>query len=616
MPQVPFNPVPTVDAETRPQSYMRIDAPLAAFGGTVADSIKGLGQSFDKVGSELYDRAVAMQTINEQAKATATTADFMVKLGEKFAEYKTLQGDAAVAGYKPFIASLTKLREEGRDSLTSPFAQRAFDNETRNQQARTVMTAAEHSAGQNKKFIQDASNARIAANTVTVQSQPESNESYEAALRNNEEEIDANSLGKPKEVTALAKQLANSEIARKRAEALAESGPDGPIAARRFIDEEVKRGRLVGDDIVKAQNFVRNKLNTRTAKTEAEETISGRNMAIGGRIVSPSQAAEAVGGTENNARSFQAVEPGRDSNDSLLGKYRISEKNLGAVLRQAGMPVMSKDEFLANPDAQEQLFKVTFDRLQKETGSFNSAYTKFRELNPAKANSTSADLIAANKTLAAKATRTELDETVRGRIKTIDDDPELQERAAYQVSLQKTRQEQRERDSTQQAYQLITDRLNERGEGGKLVSSEDELLDTPERRAAWDALKPTQQKAFQKTLESNARGGYTTTPENQAKFFGLRGAFMDPNISMEDRDALLSMNIGALEMPASQRQVLQTLQAGLLKNAIKAPNVAAAMPQLKPQLDARGIDSRNKEDLNDFRGKLAGIIQDRMEPIQ
>lgn len=610
---VPYNPISSVEPDVKPQSSIRIDAPLAAFGGTVADSIKGLGQSFDKVGSELYDRAVAMQQLNEQAKATAATADFMTQLGDKWAQFKTLEGDAAVAAQPQFIKDLNELRAKQRDSLTSPFAQRAFDNETRMQQARTVMSAAEHSAIQNRKFVSDASEARIKANTVTVLSNPNSPESYEAAVANNNEEVDANTRGQPQTVIDLRKQLVNSELARKRIEAMAESGEDGPIRARAEIEKEIKRGRIVGEDINKARNFVRTKLNARVANTEAEGTVTGSNMAIGERVVSPTQAAEAVGGVENNSRSFQSVEPGKSEGDSLLGKYRVSEQNLGAMLRQAGMPVMNKEQFLADSNAQEQLFKVTFDRLQKEKGSFNAAYEAWREMNPAKTNSTAAELIAANKTLASRASRSELDEAARRRAKLVDDDPELEERTSQAVQLRKTRQLARERDETQRSFQLITERLNDRGENGKLVASEEELLNTPERRAAWDGLQPTQQKAIIRTLEANARGGYSATPENQAKFQGLRGAFMDPNISMEDRDTLLTMNIGALEMPAPQRQALQTLQAGLLRNAIKAPNVSAAMQQLKPTLDALGIDSKNKDDLNAFRGALAGIIQDRME---
>jgi len=603
--QVPYRPELTVsDESSRPQSYVRVDAPLAAFGGNVADAVKGLGNTFSNVGSELYDRAVAMQTLNEQAKATAATADFMTQLGEKWAQYKTLQGDAAVAAQPKFTEELNQLRAKQREALTSPYAQRAFDNETRLQQARTVMSAADHAATQNRQFIQSASNARVAANQVAVMSDPQSRENYEAGLRSNEQEINANSLGKPPEVTRLAIQQTNSELALKRAKAMAESDP---IAARQFIDEEKKKGRLVGDHIAQADAFVRMKLNARTAADEARATVSGENLAIGGRIASPTQAAEAIG----TDRSYQSVEPGKTENNPLLGKYGVAEQNLGQLLRRANMPVMTKDEFLANPKAQDDLFKATFNPIQTEKGSFNAAYEEWRKQNPGKVNSTPADLIALNKRLAAKATRSELDEVGRQRVSAIDPDPELADRTSQQIQLRKTRQQQQERDETTRATQIITARLNERGPGGKLISSEEELLDTPERRAAWDAMPDTVRKAYIKTLEANAKGGYTATPENQTKFMGLRGAMLDPNMSQDTRDELLSMNIGALEMPVAQRQTLLTMQAKLMRDAIKAPNVASAMQQLKPRLDALKIT--DKEDVNTFRGALAGIIAERME---
>jgi len=609
--QVPYRPELTVsDESSRPQSYVRVDAPLAAFGGNVADAVKGLGNTFSNVGSELYDRAVAMQTLNEQAKATAATADFMTQLGEKWAQYKTLQGDAAVAAQPKFTEELNALRAKQREALTSPYAQRAFDNETRLQQARTVMSAADHAATQNRQFIQAASNARVVANQVAVMSNPQSRENYEAGLRSNEQEINANSLGKPPEVTQLAIQQTNSELALKRAKALAESDP---VAARQFIDEEKKKGRLVGDHIAQADTFVRKKLNARTAADVARATVSGENLAIGGRIASPTQAAEAIG----TDRSYQSVEPGKTENNPLLGKYGVAEQNLGQLLRRANMPVMTKDEFLANPKAQDDLFKATFNPIQTEKGSFNAAYEEWRKQNPGKVNSTPADLIALNKRLAAKATRSELDEVGRQRVSAIDPDPELADRTSQQIQLRKTRQQQQERNETIRATQIITARLNERGPGGKLISSEEELLDTPERRAAWDAMPETTKKAYMRTLEANAGGGYAKTPENQLKFQGIYGTMLDPNITQDQRDELLSLNIGALEMPAAQRDTLLRMQAKLMRDAIKAPNINAAMRAIAPQLNALKItQADDKEGLASFRGQLAGIIEDRMAELK
>jgi hypothetical protein len=614
--QVPYNPTSTVAPELGQRSYLRVDAPINAFGGNIADATAHLGQVTANAGKELYDRAVAMQTLNEQAKATAATADFMVKLGDRWAQFKSLEGDAAVQDQPKFIADLNRMRAEQRDSLTSPFAQRAFDNETRMQQARTVMSAAEYAGQQNRKFVQDASRARMGTNHVLVQSNPTDNDTYEAAIENNSQEIDINARGKPPETVSLEKQTANSKLTLDRAKALAEAGDEGPVLARKFIEDAAKKGRLVGGDIVEARNFVRSKLDARTAGTEAAATISGENLAVGGRIVSPQQASDAIGGIDNNSRSFSAIEPGKSENNPLLGKYRVAEQNLGQLLRQANMPVMSKDEFLANPSAQEQLFKSTFAQLQTDKGSFNAAYAEWRKMNPGRADSTPTDIIQANRILAKKATRSELDEIVRGRIKEIDDDPMLQERAAQQVALRKTRMEQRERDITVEANQILTGRLNEKGANGKLISSEEELLDTPERKAAWEKLPETVKKGYLKTLESNAQGGYPKTDENQARFIGMRGAMLDPGLTPDQRDELLTTNIAALEMPASQRHQLLTMQAKLLREAIKAPNVENAMKQLRPTLDSLEINAKNRDDLNAFRGALAGVIQDRMEELK
>jgi len=609
---VPYRPELTVsDESSRPQSYVRVDAPLAAFGGNVADAVKGLGNTFSNVGSELYDRAVAMQTVNEQAKATAATADFMTQLGEKWAQYKTLQGDAAVAEQPKFVAELNALRAKQREALTSPYAQRAFDNETRLQQARTVMSSADHAATQNRQFLQSASAARVNASVLASQANPKSRETYEAGLASNQREIEASSTGQPPEAKALALQLANSNLTLKTAQAMAEDGDEGPAKAKRFLEEAMKRGTIVGDDINKASTFIQKKLHTRQANLSARQTVTGENLAIGDREVSPTQASEAVGGVGNEARSTRMVAPGKTENNPLLGKYYVAEQNLAPWLAEAGMPAMTKEEFLANSAAQEQLFKAKFAALQKEKGTFNKAYEEWQKLNPGNTDATSANIIAANRTLARRASLSELDEAARSAVRKVDDDPELGDLTARQIALRKTRQEAQDRNETTRSNQIIAARMNEKGPGGKLISSREELLNTPERRAAYDSLPDTVQRKIDKDLEANARGGYAATPENQAKFMGLRGAMLDPNMSQDQRDELLSMNVINLEMPAAQRQTLITMQAKLMRDAIKAPNVASAMSQLKPRLDALKIT--DKEDVNTFRGALAGIIAERME---
>lgn len=616
MPQVPYNPLSQVEDTTgRPQSFVRVDAPLAAFGGTVADATKGLGQTFQNVGSELYDRAVAMQTVNEQAKATKATADFVVALGERFAQYKSLQGSAAVAGYKPFIEDLTKLREQQRQTLTSPYAQRAYDNETRNQQARTVFSAAGHSAEQNKTYFREANQAAIAANSQRAMADPNDDASYRQSLADNANRIRQDSIGVSEEAVELRIRMVNSELTRKRIEAVAATDP---MRARSMANEALRANRLVGDDIAKVNNFVHAKSNQIGSREIARGVVSGEDLTVGERIVSNDQAAEAISGFGTNARNPRSVEPGKAENNSLLGKYRVAEQNLPQMLKDAGMPAMTKDEFLANPGAQDQLFKTTFGKLMKDKGSFNAAYAEWAKMNPGKVDVTPEQLLATNGRLAKRMTRSELDAVARERAAKLDpSNPDLPDLASQQTDIRRTRQIAQEREQETRNRNIIVARFNERGEDGKLISSEEELLNTPERKAAWDNLSDKAKKEYLDQLKANARGGYPATDENQAKYAGLRGAMTNPNLTVEERDELLQMDMGALKMPAQQRQVLVDLQTKMFREAVKAPNTNAAMRMIDPELRALGITpQKNKDDYNIFRGTMQGIIQDRMEELK
>ena len=71
---VPYSGTLDVAPQTEPLSPVHQDTPAAAFGGAVAGAVTHLGEVAQGVGKELFERANAMQMLNEQVKAKAISA--------------------------------------------------------------------------------------------------------------------------------------------------------------------------------------------------------------------------------------------------------------------------------------------------------------------------------------------------------------------------------------------------------------------------------------------------------------------------------------------------------------------------------------------------------------
>src|SRR5882757_7603767 len=158
---VPYDPTPQVAPSGQGIGPMRVQADPSMFGGLVGSAVEHLGQTLQTSGSELFDRAFAMQQLNEQAHATQVSADYGDEVAKANAEYHNLEGKNAVDGLEPFQQKLQDIRAKYREQLTSPLGQRSYDEQSRFMSSWAVRNGATHAAGEGKKYVMDASQARI-----------------------------------------------------------------------------------------------------------------------------------------------------------------------------------------------------------------------------------------------------------------------------------------------------------------------------------------------------------------------------------------------------------------------------------------------------------------------
>jgi hypothetical protein len=135
--QVPYSGTMDVAPQLNPLSQVHVDTPIAAFGGATAGAITHMGEVVQGAGKELFDRAYAMQELNEGMKADAASADAFMKMNERYLQFDQLRGQERIDGFKQYQTDMDKIRDDGANGL-SPVGTRAYLSDTRRAQSMMI----------------------------------------------------------------------------------------------------------------------------------------------------------------------------------------------------------------------------------------------------------------------------------------------------------------------------------------------------------------------------------------------------------------------------------------------------------------------------------------------
>ena len=168
MPQVPYNPVPTV-TPVSPGEEISISTPGAAFGENIAQAVEGLGRAVGTSGDEIFQRAVALQDLQNETAARQAASDYTVKQSLLHADFTSKEGEnASPQALKEYLQRSQALRQTYRDALTNPAAQRMFDGDSFNFMNRNAFNAAGHAATEMKRAAEGSIDARADLITRTT----------------------------------------------------------------------------------------------------------------------------------------------------------------------------------------------------------------------------------------------------------------------------------------------------------------------------------------------------------------------------------------------------------------------------------------------------------------
>ena len=277
MPTVPYSPVPSVQPSGEATRNLSVSGVSEeAFGGGSAKAIGGFARQLESSGDEIFKRALALQTLANEAEAQDANARFVESMSGLHAEYQSTQGKDAVDGRQPYLDNLNSLREEIGSSLSNPASTRLYNNMTRQQYSRAAFNAAGHSATEFKKYLVKGADAEVKSKVQATLTNPGSQEGFEEDVAEVERTIRGTKAivgGLPQAEVDLLTNNAKSGMYLARTMAILR---DDPIRAGEFL--EANRKNFTNPvDLEKAETQVQNKTYTLgSRRTAAEINAEGR----------------------------------------------------------------------------------------------------------------------------------------------------------------------------------------------------------------------------------------------------------------------------------------------------------------------------------------------------
>lgn len=140
---------PSLDAGN---NLSRVQAPASAFGGDSAEAMQRAGRQFSAAGEEINNAALTQAGLDNETMANDARNEAVLKASRRLAEYKSLEGQAAVAGMSQYQTDVQAIFKEAGATLPNPNAQRMFHQVSGRYVASYTQDAVSHSVTENKRW--------------------------------------------------------------------------------------------------------------------------------------------------------------------------------------------------------------------------------------------------------------------------------------------------------------------------------------------------------------------------------------------------------------------------------------------------------------------------------
>lgn len=613
MAQVPYSPVPDVQPEDRvayaPQLNIRTDPNM--FGANIGRAVEGLGGTLSKVGDELFDRALAIQEVKNQSELDDHYTELLQRTAPIHANFSALQGKNAADGLQQYGVDLENIRSDIQSKASNPRVARLFESTSRNQIARDMFNGAGHAGEQLKVYQRDAVRGNIDAEAHAAGLNPFDDQGFNDRV--------ARVADKVKDESALMgldpEDAVRKETSRLWKERLISMGRTDPFKATKLLHDN--NDKIRSDDYANIDKVLQYQRNTTGARNISSGILNGRNLILGQDKVPIELAKKAIGGFESGDRYDLTGPPthlGR-----ALGRYQVMEAELPSQLKEAGLPPMTSQQFLHNPDAQDQLFSTVFGNLMEKYGSFNEAASRWFSgrsvasgiasgVKDAFHTTVPKYLANVNAILAKNVPLSKLVDAGTRTASSLSDDPLLPDYTTQHITTDHNRIKAVERDNLQQARDTIDDAIMGNFSNGQIPSNPEELRALPQVQQVIDSGKLTQKELLDLPGKLNRYRSSVAQKTDDAVMNKLKG--------LADEEPLEFMAIKDFtQFPLSQRSIgqLQKLQRQKRADAEGNPDLAKAYSYIRPQLPSDFDDASNKETRLQFKGALQAAIESEMQ---
>ena len=614
MPQVPYNPVPDVSPTTETTPGFRLDTPGAAFGTNVGEAMQHLGATVGTVGNEMFSRAIALQELHNQTEANEKYSDFVEQQGRLHYEFGAKLGKNAVDGLDPYIEQSRALRDQISGSMSNPAARRFFDTESRNVLARNINAAGSHAAEQNKVWQVQTNRAVNGANANAVHVDPRDPQLFQNSLDAVDKTVDnevANGFLSEGPIAEYERGIRKSNVWLERVRGTAKIAP---TEAKMVMEAGIRDGGLRGDDIDKARDFVNRQFTLVGSRNVSHNISTGQDIGLGEGKVEMSRAKQAICTIESGC-NYGAVTDSRTSLGRALGKYQIMEGELQGDLRNAGLPSMTPEQFLANHDAQERVFESKFGGLMDKHGSFNDAASAWLTGLPLDKAGNRADRFGTTASIYVKKANAELaksaslgEKEALGRRRADEqnpDDPLYGNVVASRIRSDQIQVDQLNREK----IRVATDTIDQAIYGmlptqqGRMPNSIEEVMAIPGIDKAIESLPDTKSRLAipGQILKAIQERDLPYQKEEWKRLEGIRA---------EDPERYLSIKVSDVNLNGDQKVRMIQAQKALRKNPEADPNITAAIRTLKPEMDAIGLVKPGKNEDQTQWDQFTGELQD------
>lgn len=617
MPVVPYSPNPQVAPSGQAIPTPRVGADPNAFGANLGAAVQDLGRVAAGASNEVWQRAVALQTLDNEAAAKNADTEYLLAAGKEQEQFNSLLGKNAVDDYPLYQVRLEKTRSTIREALPNPAVRKAFDASSKSVMVRAVFSGAGHSARQNKAYVVGSSEARVDALYSTVAANAGDDKAFDRTMSDIIDEIDqqGNVLGWGEDQINNTVSDKTSKLWAYRVKSLARTDP---IAADEML--KANKDKIRGQDLDAVDQNVR--LQTRQVIAR-----QGTNAIVQGWA--PYMDEKAIGRAKGIEQSLiTVIQKAQNDNPDLQftiapeGGTRTVEQQRAIVARGASKTMNSNHLEIhggravdlipivngkMNPNAgpaEMAKIRAAMDKAAAELGiplgkpiGWDPAHFDLpREYDVSKAPKpkelTEQDVVERTRRFS---------DRYAANDPLFPDFAESRARSQYKVE-KSVRQDLEWRDQTTVAKAL----LGEEGKADTLPTTIEQLKAvSPEVATAWEALanKPDVQRKVLAQLEKNATADVPMTPERFETWRKLDG------LAETDPAQFLTEDIMAADLPRAKKALLLEKQQKKKANAEMDPRVGRALQIMSPTLTSIGLTkAKDPQGFATFTGSMQELI--------